>query len=1098
MSGYTDTILIDCNRTNSAEKHTGQLSTSQFTCKVSDGLQLNVGDIVSVHSGFISERGCGDGDVIEITGRDLEVDYEVEETELQLFQKYLTPFQNSGTDVPLPPEGTLPPYGAKSYRYIQKSIPKRLTDNKLSMSITYYKTNNGQGYAMLPRRYDLNKAVYDMDASGLAFNWGIHAFGTAPRSDNDGAYDSYLEGRPMFIDGEGNRILQSDVTYVKNGTIPPASGGRKVYAQSYNTNKLFKYRQDNSRFTIMVCEQNYVGLASQFGVIAGDIRYVSDQAQEDPETINNTGPSRDSYASNTAVRHYRDPCLQEWIIYKETKDIEIEQGFQSPDAIAKQMSDQLQSRGSLNTIFACVGGKHEPPTTPPQDNLLAQSPVSVYSDSECYKAFPSANAVEFSKDRWTSYWENKATANPPRTADELNVIQYVQQYSTIGVKRPELWIAGRELLKNASQINAGEYDLDPHGNPWVAVGDTEKIPGARSWRNWIPGQMLNSIAYNLKDSPYHDENKIVTSYEWTDANLNYFKELFRQQGRDESLFKTGNSAMANPLGDVLGLLGSDKARFIHMNTTEGAGNVYPYSQLGCDNYEQAPGVMTNQLWQSGDPKVANHLYPKNGNSIPVFITFEPERENIARGGMSKDTDMYYGFAVRETVTMTDPNPPHAPKQYHVISFNTSRVGGIQAEAWGKMGVDWTAPFPKTADYYLSGDVNGLDRLNGYTTPRKLGYDPHFNAFGTASMVLYSGLLDGPSDNRYYIDSDATGNHGTVTRPVVHKVKQRYVGANEPTINWDPDESKFQIQALHTPEYTGNEPNAGEDTGENSINADAGTPVWQINKHLLNRDFCPDMMPYQKDVAFTGSKAKVSPSNINIEPWEPFDALCGVFIESFNVNEDKWQDSLMGIMGFEYNQFNSTNTLNQRQRRLNDEITFTPQGSLTTNAVIKSSDLIQFTTNVFGAQMYEGSLPIIESDTDTAKARHGFYSVISDKQVSCSIEAQRLPRKMLTPYYIIRSDIIADAQYNSDGKALPIVYVVNKENGFGDFFFQNTTETNFTVTKARTITDITTSIHNPDMSIATTNEGSGIIYKIIKNNNADMNVAEEILNKNKKK
>ena len=77
-------------------------------------------------------------------------------------------------------------------------------------------------------------------------------------------------------------------------------------------------------------------------------------------------------------------------------------------------------------------------------------------------------------------------------------------------------------------------------------------------------------------------------------------------------------------------------------------------------------------------------------------------------------------------------------------------------------------------------------------------------------------------------------------------------------------------------------------------------------------------------------------------------------------------------------------------------------------------------------------------------------------------------------------------------------MVNKENGFGDFFFQNTTETNFVVTKERMITDVTTSIHNPDMSLAQTDEGSGIIYKIIKNNNADMNVAEEILNKNKKK
>lgn len=1097
MSGVTDTILIDCNRTNSAEKHTGSDNTSQFTCKVSDGLKLNVGDIVSVHSGFISERGCGDGDVIEITGRDLKDEYEVEETELQRFQIYLNPYNNRGTDEAIPPEGTLPPNGALSYAYTQKKVTKQLTDNKMSMTITYYKTNNGQGYAMLPRRYDLNKASYDPDGTGTTLGWGAHGFGAKPRNDHDGAYDSYIEGRPMFIDVQGHCTLQGDVKYNKNGTIPALTGARKFEAQSYNTDKAYKYRQDNSRFTLMVCEQNFVAMASQFGVASGDTRYKSDSAQGDDFDIDNTCSSRDSYNLNANCRHYRDPCLQEWIMYKETKDIEIEKGFQSPEAIAKQITDQLQQRDSLQTIFCAVGGKHQPPTTPPVSTLVAQSPVSTFAHSSCYKAFPSANSVEFSKERWTSYWEDKAIAYPPTTPDEMNVIQYIQQYSTIGVKRPELWLAGRDLLKNASQINAGEYDLHPGGVPWNPVGDTAETPGARSWRNWIPGQMLNSVAYNNRDSGVHADNKIVTSYEWTEANLNYFKELFRQQGRDETLFKTGNNAMSElPFGDFLGALSSKQARFIHMNQDEGPGNVYPFGQLGCDNYENAPGTMMNPAWQFLDPKQPHYVRPINGNSLPVFITFEPERENIARGGLDgKEYDMYYGFAIRETINMLDPFTL-LPRDYHVISFNTSRIGGIQQEAWGKLGYDWSAPAPGTAEYYISGDLNGVDRLNGYTTPRKIGYDPHFNAYGTASMVLYSGLLDGPDDDRFYVDTDSTGNHGGQTHPVVHKIKQRYVGANEPTFNWDPDESKFQIQALHTPEYTGNDTQAGKNT-DTPINADAGQPVWQINKHLLKRDFCPDMMPYLSDVSFGGS-SKVSPSNLNIEPWEPFDTLCGIFIESFNISEDKWQDSLMGIMGFEYGQFNSINTLNQRQRRLNDEITFTPQGSLTTNAVIKSSDLIQFTTNVFGAQMYESSLPCIESDMVAKNNTHGFYSVISDKQTSCSIEAQRLPRKMLTPYYIIRSDIISDSQYNSGGKALPIVYVVNKENGFGDFFFQNTTETNFVVTKGRTISEITTSIHNPDMSIATTSEGSGIIYKIIKNNNADMNVAEEILNKNKKK
>ena len=68
-----------------------------------------------------------------------------------------------------------------------------------------------------------------------------------------------------------------------------------------------------------------------------------------------------------------------------------------------------------------------------------------------------------------------------------------------------------------------------------------------------------------------------------------------------------------------------------------------------------------------------------------------------------------------------------------------------------------------------------------------------------------------------------------------------------------------------------------------------------------------------------------------------------------------------------------------------------------------------------------------------------------------------------------------------GQALPIVGVVNKENGFGDYYFQQFPDGEaFTITKPTTITSITTSIHDPDMSFARVDEGSAIIYRIKKN------------------
>ena len=57
---YEEVILIDCSRSNSEEKKGGNnTNKSIFTNKLGSGVKLNPGDKVSVHQGFISDRGCG-------------------------------------------------------------------------------------------------------------------------------------------------------------------------------------------------------------------------------------------------------------------------------------------------------------------------------------------------------------------------------------------------------------------------------------------------------------------------------------------------------------------------------------------------------------------------------------------------------------------------------------------------------------------------------------------------------------------------------------------------------------------------------------------------------------------------------------------------------------------------------------------------------------------------------------------------------------------------------------------------------------------------------------------------------------------------------
>ena len=60
------------------------------------------------------------------------------------------------------------------------------------------------------------------------------------------------------------------------------------------------------------------------------------------------------------------------------------------------------------------------------------------------------------------------------------------------------------------------------------------------------------------------------------------------------------------------------------------------------------------------------------------------------------------------------------------------------------------------------------------------------------------------------------------------------------------------------------------------------------------------------------------------------------------------------------------------------------------------------------------------------------------------------------------------------------------------------ELNFTITNPKTITNITTSIHNPDGSFAQLNRDSCIIYKLNQHINSIFNPVDELLQKSNKK
>jgi hypothetical protein len=82
--------------------------------------------------------------------------------------------------------------------------------------------------------------------------------------------------------------------------------------------------------------------------------------------------------------------------------------------------------------------------------------------------------------------------------------------------------------------------------------------------------------------------------------------------------------------------------------------------------------------------------------------------------------------------------------------------------------------------------------------------------------------------------------------------------------------------------------------------------------------------------------------------------------------------------------------------------------------------------------------------------------------------------------------------------MPIIGIVNKINGTGDFYSQEESSLEFTITKPLRLASITTSIHDPDGSYARCSEQSTVLLKIQKTKQVVFNVLQEILQDSKNK
>lgn len=1067
MSGYTKTTILDCSRSQSLEAQSfNNQNPSQWTNRMGTGMHLKVGDQVSVHSSYISELGCQTGE-IQIKG---------ENVANASITTRITEYEKLLRDEALPAK-----YGLINASNKEQSFPIR--DDTLNLVTSPYKTSNGENYIFLPRKFGVRGTQSDWDT----FDQRDRKTGAPGFGNNNYIADigvTQNPQRPLAIcAADWNEVYQP------YAAAPPAVPLSKICQKN-----------DNSRFTIFTREQTFRGFPS--GVVVrvtgiaksgspviklkhgsnseGIIKGMRLKTQtpvsafagtNEVISVVNKNITMSANATSTTGTHN----VFEFQVYGEADDQYLPpttkapnpEGYTADECEAMRdpatFGNYLQVRNLVSTKV--VPGYNSPTdiaiqlteeinekkeierliynTENKAKNKNEDIAFSTISETDCYKHYHCASATYYQ----TSYFNEWFKTNGTWDVDEA--YNYLSSYQNIGIKRPEIYNAGCVL--NAS----------------------DGLSTARDGEE-----------FQLETDPV-----FMTGEEWTDENLLKYKNLFDAQANYPELFDDYNQNDSFPVS-------VSSNRFIHMNLFDNASvNGSPDAKFAAADQRspKAPGFGYD---------LYNSAVSSSQTSFPLFIDYNVNTSNKNTNDVGF-TD--FGNIVGTAGTMTS--------NYDDLAFGFARKVRRQSPFGGDPVFFIGFQFARTGDripaifFNANASSSGRKEL-GTGKGRTYGFDRHFSSYGNSAMILYNGNVNTRGNDRsanvqkiysfaqqdkeniYYLDEYQYGI---------------YLGADNALFNYDDTQQRFTLSALHQAEKVGNEYDAGYPAA-GPVNPNADQDCYKINKRLLNTNFTPEMTPYEDvfiNASFaTGASAVNSyvSMNTNISQYAVFDANSGIFIEEWLCPEEIWNQCLVGIMGFRYDQFHNPNSTSSRQVRIQahgSSAELNNVNVITTNADVSQGDIIENSRNIVDSNTFSIANAVAVSGlfhNNKLDFRVITPAITISPIESVKITAQRLPTKTLRPYYTIRSDILLENNYlggKTSGITLPIVSITNKANPYGDYL-NGEGQITFTNTIDRVITNVRCSIHEPDGSFARVDLDSAIIFKIDQQMQATLDLVSELL------
>lgn len=861
---------------------------------------------------------------------------------------------------------------------------------------------------------------------------------------------------------------------------------------------IYKQKVDNNRYTLFVKKK---------------IRYSKDIAD----------------AHEQFPKKYHNGIFQEgtFIRIREKLDIKVNKGFNTPTAIAEQISQQL-TQTKTPEIFEILDG----------DGFRRE--ITKIVETKTYKPINAQNIYNFNSALFTG-WRN---ATLPITAESNTQLltDYIATFGYIGVKRPEIFEAGREMANDIVPTTPAMYSpSDQLENPvfndgfegFQTVGDNEIFTAVNPDKN--------EETFITTNIPYTRENceKIL---KFLDTQKLY-PELWDDLENTEN-YKTAVRVTGFPdIGDDK--IKPDNTRFFHINE-------YDNSLHNGTTYQNTFG--DDAFTRGGSA----NLDTKSKASVPIFFKYNDDMRDLFfeykdyTEFINSKIQLMYGFCKPMSI------------EYY------SEGGGDENLKTGVF-ISIFCEVPRTL-YNSQHNTSSVIKIN---KGRRIGFDFHATAFSTAITTPFSGYSNCDIGTRVkYTNSTgakqtdifqntcnflANSKVATVGTDITPYMTMSYIGANNPAVAFNGVNNRFEFLRLHTANNIGNKVHAGDKLDQiNSntltppndlterkiepplINGDAGDTVYKISPRPTQFGYSPTFKPYNinnqayriapypnSPTEYHEDKTAQNPTgmnthyfqapNINIDKFAIFDSHGGIYIDNWGYAEKDWEDSLWDILGFDYNAVSSPpsadNVLTRRVNNDNIRKLYRP----TTNCELVATDTKILVANQFNANMYYSSLPYsVNVINYNSQLTHGseykfifnnsigqpleYVPELAIKTQSISLTATDLQKSVLKPYYTIRSSLIEGFTAiggNPTGANLPIISVVDKYSAQGDYFFGNPSGLVFTITKPTIVSEITTAICDPDGEYSNVNETSAVIYKIEKMKRVPTDILQDLLEEGEK-